>query len=493
MMNEDTQNKETLLLALDCWNKQAWDVSIRLLKSLVDASYLPAFPEYLWRIWSDGYYIQEFNEILEKGIRLGSKDCEYIKVWKEFANRPATQEYWDVIINLAENHRQKNALLALGLHKYLCYSNREEGIAMMCESYGCRASLENLSMVYHYGYQSERELLKKLLTEEQLKKVINTLSVPIEPHHYKFRTPFRAAFMVNSKLTNDYFNGTVFTALRHEERKRIAKGIAPTFSDIKETILSNLPGDVKVIEGLSKNSWSFTSQEQYDKEFERHSLYLTKQLEDGKWMTLRIGDHTPNTGDYYKYRRMYEPSAQDNANLCIMLHGDREQEAGLSYSFRFRPETSDPCITVRDEDFQCYQPFYYTIAHFIPGLIDDNGKKLSDEINKWFDASCKKQFYPVYTEKESSFMACARIQAGWTNVETWDMKYARRRAPRQEIKRTYFHDNKFVIEDDELNNNEYTTFYIKDDETKNIRVFQKVLRWFGMTEEEINKEIERKS
>ena len=90
-------------------------------------------------------------------------------------------------------------------------------------------------------------------------------------------------------------------------------------------------------------------------------------------------------------------------------------------------------------------------------------------------------------------MACARIQAGWTNVETWDMKYARRRAPRQEIKRTYFHDNKFVIEDDELNNNEYTTFYIKDDETKKIRVFSKVLRWFGMTEEEINREIERKS
>ena len=75
------------------------------------------------------------------------------------------------------------------------------------------------------------------------------------------------------------------------------------------------------------------------------------------------------------------------------------------------------------------------IAHFIPGLIDDNGKKLSDEINKWFNANCKKQFYPVYTDKKSeddtSYMACARIQAGWTNVETWDMKYARRRAARQ--------------------------------------------------------------
>ena len=68
-------------------------------------------------------------------------------------------------------------------------------------------------------------------------------------------------------------------------------------------------------------------------------------------------------------------------------------------------------------------------------IIDDNGKKLSDEINKWFNANCKKQFYPVYTDKKSeddtSYMACARIQAGWTNVETWDMKYARRRAARQ--------------------------------------------------------------
>jgi hypothetical protein len=44
-------------------------------------------------------------------------------------------------------------------------------------------------------------------------------------------------------------------------------------------------------------------------------------------------------------------------------------------------------------------------------------------------------------------MACARIQAGWTNVETWDMKYARRRAPRPVIEREII-DNRLIVEKD---------------------------------------------
>jgi hypothetical protein len=210
------------------------------------------------------------------------------------------------------------------------------------------------------------------------------------------------------------------------ERRRIEKGLlAPSYAEIVAQLMPLLPKELKVLTGMTKNAWSLNEDEKHDAQ---HSFYVMKLVGDG-FMTLRIGNHTSNLGDYYKYRWMYVPSSHDFSNLCIMLHGDREQNDRQKYSFRFCARTADPCVTVRDEDFWRYRPFMYTIMHYIPGLIPDV-RPLSDAIIEWFSNNGKQPFIDPYRNIENG--PSARMTAGVATIETWDIKYERRRREQTE-------------------------------------------------------------
>ena len=353
-------------LALKWWESERYDESIRLLGRLVDAGYHPAYVEYLKRIWGDGSMYDQFTRVMAKGILEKDLDCMYFDLWKTFSNRPDDDEYWEKIKSLAEMG-QKTAVEILVSHN------------------------------------SQKEKLKPYVITEKC---------PDDE-------------LVNAELTNDEFNAEVFSKKRHLERRNISKGIGASYGAVREALMTvdwkSL--GIRLMDGLTKNSWMLDDSEK-ESEISRHSMYLMKKLSDEKFMTLRIGDHTSNLGDYYKYRRMYVPSTRDYANMSIIFHGDREQNAQLKYSFRFRQETADPCVTVRDEDFLVYKPFPYTFVHYIPGLILDI-RPLIDSIIEWFDNNGEKAFINPYRCDETS--ACARIQRGWATIETWDIKYERRR------------------------------------------------------------------
>jgi hypothetical protein len=238
--------------------------------------------------------------------------------------------------------------------------------------------------------------------------------------------------VVNNELNNEAFNAKIFSPLRMKERRLLEKGEPVlSYQDIVLEIVKEVKARVLgvwVMEGLTKNAWSLSEDEEEDAR-NRHSIYMMKRVEGGKWMTLRIGDHTSNLGDYYKYRRMFVPSDRDYANLSIMLHGDREQNAELKYSFRFRAETADPCVTVRDEDFQSYRPFMYTLVHYVPGLID-NISMISDAIVKWFSMNGMEPYRDPWRHDENG--PTARITAGPATIETWNIKYERRKREQEQ-------------------------------------------------------------
>ena len=405
--------------ALKLWDSGEISKSLSILRDLVEKDYLPAFHEYLWRIWGHGNYYDEFTATLERGISLGSHDCEYIRIWKEYSNRPGDAGYWTEIKRLA-SLKQKNAMLALGLNEFL-HGNRERGIRLVCDARGARSWEENISYMMRKSTPAQRVFITSLAGPVRLMQNVEfesypTGSLPIV--HYK------NAY----EMTNEEFNSTIFTELRNLEKKRIQKMGDDAFSYrkfremFKQSGVTSLGGAI-FIEGLSKNAWSIED-ENKESEAERHSMYITKKTTDGKWMTLRIGDHTSNLGDYFKYRRMYVPSSRPYANLCIMLHGDREQTAGMKYSFRFRAATADPCVTVRDEDFQVYRPFDYEIVHYVPGLIE-HPERLISAIKQWLDGDGLLEFRDPFLDDD--VCPTARIIAGPATIETWDIKYARRR------------------------------------------------------------------
>lgn len=426
-------NETQLILAQSLLNNGRFHDSLKVLDALIKVDYLPAYSVYLWTIWGDGNYYNQFTDILERGIASGSHDCEYIKLWKDFSNRPAVNEYWDEIKRLASVN-QPEAILALALHKFLS-NEKDEAIEMLSvlAKYDVRrprAFSENLSYMMRHASAEQHVRLTELFGT-----ILLTDNVEFEDYH-DFTGPFTSNasskyfeifpynYLKNETLTNEEFNGTVFSKKRMLERKYISKGNALSYTDIKNEIIQHLPEDVRIMEGLTKNSWMFDENEREQKAA-AHSIYIMKKLDDAHWMTLRIGDHTSNIGDYYKYRRLYVPSTRPYANMCIMLHGDREQLSGMKYSFRFNQKTSDPCVTVRDEDFQVYRPFMYTLVHYIPGLIDNVGV-LCDAINEWLDGNGLVPFKNPYSE-DSDRNPVARITGGLVKIETWDIKYARRK------------------------------------------------------------------
>ena len=433
----DISLDERLKCAIDLWDEGFVNDSILELHRLVyDEDYLLAYPEYLRRIWGDGQHYDEFNQLLEHGIEEGSLACEYLKVWKEFSNRPGDNEYWDRIGTLARKG-QKNALLALGM-RYLQFHQYEMALKYMNDAYPCMSSFENLTRIYPY-YKSKESFFKKVipncrrwvrrLENKQLLLSTDPLDVQLKPWQVNTDKLF------NNEISNEEFNAHVFSRLRMLERKKILKGTASmSYSQIVDELIHKLRSfpDLYIMTGLTKNSWSLSDTEK-DSAKERSSIYVMKHTERG-WMTLRIGDHTPNMQDYYKYRRMFIPSTERYANMCLMFHGDREQDEQLSYSFRFRPETADPCVTVRDEDFVIYKPFMYMLVHYIPGLIESIDP-IVESIRKWFDSGGESPYVDPWVNTQSTGNAdgpLARITSGCVTIETWKMKYDRRENSRRE-------------------------------------------------------------
>lgn len=433
----DISLDERLKCAINLWDEGFVNDSILELHRLVyDEDYLLAYPEYLRRIWGDGQHYDEFNQLLEHGIEEGSLACEYLKVWKEFSNRPGDDEYWNRIGTLACKG-QKNALLALGM-RYLQFHQYEMALKYMNDAYPCMSSFENLTRMYPY-YKSKESFFKKVipncrrcvrrLENKQLLLSTDPLDVQLKPWQVNTDKLF------SNEITNEEFNASVFSRLRMLERKKILKGTAVmSYSQIVDELIHKLRSfpDLYIMTGLTKNSWSLSDNEK-DSAKERSSIYVMKHTERG-WMTLRIGDHTPNMQDYYKYRRMFIPSTERYANMCLMFHGDREQDEQLSYSFRFRPETADPCVTVRDEDFVIYKPFMYMLVHYIPGLIESIDP-IVENIRKWFDGDGQKVYVDPWVNTQSTGNAdgpLARITSGCVTIETWKMKYDRRENSRRE-------------------------------------------------------------
>ena len=422
--------------ALENWSLGYFNQSINILRNLVAAGYEPAYPEFLKRIWGDGNYYSEFSAVLEDGIRRNFKDCVYINLWKDFSNRPADDEYWERLQPLVDAG-QKDALLAQGLKNFYDAKTDDELVAainMMVAALPLHTAEMNLSMIWatkgdHPVFSERgghiRRIMMKNIPEDVLYNCIMKPFVPMRPHCSSFEIP---DICVNHDMTNEDFNAHVFSPKRMLERRLIEKNDSHVlnYSEIISRLMELISAsDIKlrVMEGLTKNAWSLSDEEHSAAE-SRHSVYLMKETSDGRWMTLRLGDHTSNTGDYYKYRRMFLPSTRDNANMCIMFHGDTEQNQELKYSFRFRAETSDPCVTVRDEDYQLYEPFMYTLVHYIPGLIEDI-HPLANAIVKWFRGDGLIPFENPYPDAPSSPLA--RINGGIVNIETWDIKYKRRR------------------------------------------------------------------
>ena len=322
----------------------------------------------LWELWGEASLYDLCMSEMKEGIARGDIDCMYFDVWRRFSNRPADEEYWREVYALAEKGQQE------AMHAVECHEHPE--------------------------------LLK------------------IKPWPVDDRLP--DCELLNNTISNEDFNANVFSPLRMLERRRIEKELpAPSYAEIVAQLMPLLPKELKVLTGMTKNAWSLNEDEKHDAQ---HSFYVMKLVSDG-FMTLRIGNHTSNLGDYYKYRRMYVPSSHDFSNLCIMLHGDREQNDRQKYSFRFCARTADPCVTVRDEDFWRYRPFMYTIMHYIPGLIPDV-QPLADAIIEWFSNNGEQPFIDPYRNIENG--PSARMTAGVATIETWDIKYERRRREQAE-------------------------------------------------------------
>lgn len=437
------KKEHVLKAALDLWEMGDYKSSIDILRNLIAANYELAYIEFLKRIWGDGNYYDEFSAVLEDGIRKNYKDCVYFKLWKDFSNRPADDEYWERLKPLVAAG-QKDALIAQGLKDFQEARTDEDIISslkMIADAMPHETAAMNLSMIWatkgdHKIFSERgghiRRLMMKHIPEKTLNEAIISPFVSFRPHPVvSEEIPL---ICVNHTMTNEDFNANVFSPKRMLERRLIEKGTEPVLSyrEITKQIMSelNLKG-LRVMEGLTKNAWSLSDDEQ-ETAGTRHSIYLMKKTSDRRWMTLRLGDHTSNTGDYYKYRRMFLPSTRDNANLCIMFHGDTEQNAQMKYSFRFKAETADPCVTVRDEDYQHYGPFIYTLVHYIPGLIK-TVSPLVEAISKWFDGDGLVPFENPYPEAPDSPLA--RINGGMVSIETWNFKYERRRKE-QEAKKT---------------------------------------------------------
>ena len=442
-MNREKYNSSQLTLAESLLDNGRLQDALTVLEPVIDDGYLPAYRTYLWAIWGDGNYYRRFTEVLEDGIARGSDDCLYIRLWKDFANRPAVDEYWTYIDALALKG-QPESVLALALRQFLT-GDRDSAVETLGRLRDGRRPLafeENLSYMMRNCTARQRARLTELFGTVRLTDNVRFLDYT---HHFKEYLTYSndvsnyvdwemsaTGMLVNAHLSNEEFNATVFSQKRLLERRRIGNGEALSFVDIKDALVKSLPPDVRVMEGLTKDSWKYDDAEKRQKA-ECHSVYVMKRLDDGRWMTLRIGDHTSNLGDYYKYRRMYVPSSRPFANMCIMLHGDHEQLGGMKYSFRFNAATADPCVTVRDEDFQVYRPFMYTLVHYIPGLIIDVDA-LCREVNGWLDGCGLVPFYNPYADGSDAqgddydvANPTARISAGLAKIETWDIKYARRR------------------------------------------------------------------
>ena len=112
---------------------------------------------------------------------------------------------------------------------------------------------------------------------------------------------------------------------------------------------------------------------------EERSMYYRKQLPDGTWMRIRVGNHQPNM--YQTYRNFLEdkyPTTNPYGNICLMFYGSREQQ-GSSW------KVNDQTVRVSEDIIEHMNAFQHITFYYLPGLIRDTDAHLfNDAIDEWF-------------------------------------------------------------------------------------------------------------
>lgn len=157
---------------------------------------------------------------------------------------------------------------------------------------------------------------------------------------------------------------------------------------IKDAIASNY----RYAEGNANNTNNRADNE--------YSNYYRKQLSDGKWMCLRISDHSPDIyKTYLQFTRQLIPSSNPFANICLMFYGNKEQHSGRKMSFKITDKL--PRLIVTEEELEMFRDFDYTIYHFIPGMIEENEiQKMVESINTWFSGDGNVEYINPLSNKE---------------------------------------------------------------------------------------------
>jgi len=121
-----------------------------------------------------------------------------------------------------------------------------------------------------------------------------------------------------------------------------------------------------------------------------NSMYCRIQLSNGKWMCLRVADHE---GDiyktYYQYTRELIPSSNEYANICMLFYSVLGVNSGANRKTKkyiFREDNEIPYIEMKQSEFEKFEPFRYTVYHYINELIQEKDlKSLATSLKTWFD------------------------------------------------------------------------------------------------------------
>lgn len=110
------------------------------------------------------------------------------------------------------------------------------------------------------------------------------------------------------------------------------------------------------------------------------SRYYRKQLSDGTWMRLRVGNHQPNMRQTYNvFLENKFPTTNQYGNICIMFYGKRE-ELGSSWKVK------DEIVKVNRSIIDRMHGFQHMTYYYLPGLIKDaDAHFFNDAIDEWFD------------------------------------------------------------------------------------------------------------
>lgn len=112
------------------------------------------------------------------------------------------------------------------------------------------------------------------------------------------------------------------------------------------------------------------------------SRYYRKQLQDGTWMRLRVGNHQPNMRQTYRtFLENKFPTTNPYGNICIMFYGSRE-EYGSSWKVK------DEVVKVNRNIIDRMNSFQHITYYYLPGLVKDSDAHLfNDAIDEWFSGN----------------------------------------------------------------------------------------------------------